>query len=90
MLPQLPDCMQRTLGEQRHVRVLPDETLFHDLRRLILSLQVPGCITRMQVWIDEMAAFVKALDPNHLVTVGAEGFWGPVRVHTHTLYTKSY
>lgn len=33
----------------------------------------------MQAWIEEMAAYVKALDPNHLVTVGAEGFWGPVR-----------
>ena len=32
----------------------------------------------MQAWIEEMAGFVKALDSNHLVTVGAEGFWGPV------------
>ncbi len=87
MLPQLPDCMQRTQRKWRHVRVLPDETQFRDLRRLILSLQVPGCITRMQVWIEEMAAFVKALDPNHLVTVGAEGFWGPVRFQMHTVYT---
>lgn len=36
----------------------------------------------MQAWIEEMSAYVKALDPNHLVTVGAEGFWGPVRICT--------
>ena len=24
----------------------------------------------------EMAAFMKGLDPNHLVTSGGEGFWG--------------
>jgi mannan endo-1,4-beta-mannosidase len=30
----------------------------------------------MPVWINEMAAFMKELDPNHLVTSGGEGFWG--------------
>ena len=44
-----------------------------------MPAQVPDCIQRMQAWIEEMSAYVKALDPNHLVTVGAEGFWGPVR-----------
>ena len=27
-------------------------------------------------WIEEMAGFVKGLDPNHLVSVGMEGFFG--------------
>ena len=40
--------------------------------------QVPECIGMMQAWIQEMGAYVKALDPHHLVTVGAEGFWAPV------------
>ncbi|XP_028761693.1 mannan endo-1,4-beta-mannosidase 2 isoform X1 [Neltuma alba] len=31
----------------------------------------------LQEWIEEMASFVKAIDKNHLVTVGLEGFYGP-------------
>lgn len=34
----------------------------------------PACL---QIWIEEMAGWLKSLDPNHLVTVGEEGFWGP-------------
>lgn len=30
----------------------------------------------MPAWINEMASFMKELDPNHLVTSGGEGFWG--------------
>lgn len=30
----------------------------------------------VQSWIEEMSAFLKAQDPNHLVTVGEEGFYG--------------
>ena len=29
----------------------------------------------MQGWVTEMAAYVKSLDPNHLLTVGEEGFY---------------
>lgn len=37
------------------------------------------CPGNFQAWIDEMAAYVKHLDPNHLVTVGEEGFFGEHR-----------
>ena len=33
------------------------------------------CDQKLQDWIESESAFVKSLDPNHLVTVGEEGFW---------------
>lgn len=38
---------------------------------------VPGGATVLQMWIDEMCTHVKSLDPNHLLTLGHEGFFGP-------------
>lgn len=37
---------------------------------------VPRCPDLVQDWIQEMAAYFKSLDQNHLLTVGEEGFWG--------------
>ncbi|KAM7275247.1 hypothetical protein ACFE04_017113 [Oxalis oulophora] len=31
----------------------------------------------LQEWIEEMSAFVKSIDRNHLITIGLEGFYGP-------------
>ena len=31
----------------------------------------------MQRWIEEMSGYLKQADPNHMVTVGEEGFYGP-------------
>ncbi|KAL4429995.1 hypothetical protein ABPG77_004365 [Micractinium sp. CCAP 211/92] len=35
-----------------------------------------SCAAKLQNWIAEMSAFLKQEDPNHLVTVGEEGFFG--------------
>jgi len=40
------------------------------------SWLVDGCAGMMQNWVEKMAKYVKELDPKHLLTVGAEGFWG--------------
>ncbi|XP_059462807.1 mannan endo-1,4-beta-mannosidase 6 [Corylus avellana] len=32
---------------------------------------------KLQSWIQEMAVYVKSMDPKHLVEIGLEGFYGP-------------
>ena len=34
-----------------------------------------GCGYALQAWVEEMAVFMKAIDPNHMVGLGAEGFY---------------
>jgi len=36
-----------------------------------------SCASDLNAWTRDMAAFVKGADPNHLVTTGYEGFFGP-------------
>ncbi len=48
------------------------------------GVQVPDCPAHFRAWIEEMANYVKKLDPNHLVSIGEEGFFGqdrPEAVH---------
>ncbi len=43
---------------------------------LINEPRCSGCGTGpLQAWLEEMAPFVKALDGNHLVSIGEEGFY---------------
>ena len=42
-------------------------------------VQVPECPANYRAWVEEMANYVKRLDPQHLVTIGEEGFFGPER-----------
>ncbi|KAL3155965.1 hypothetical protein ABBQ32_012960 [Trebouxia sp. C0010 RCD-2024] len=35
----------------------------------------PECAKKVQSWIDEMSKYLKKADPNHMITVGEEGFY---------------
>nr|QOL01199.1 putative extracellular protein TR9_011a [Trebouxia lynnae] len=35
----------------------------------------PECAEKVQSWIDEMSKYLKKADPNHMITVGEEGFY---------------
>lgn len=42
----------------------------------------PRCLSdpsgdTLQEWIQEMAFYVKSIDPKHLLEIGVEGFYGP-------------
>lgn len=42
----------------------------------------PDCLSdpsgdTLQAWIEEMSAYVKSIDGNHMVTTGSDGFYGP-------------
>jgi len=37
---------------------------------------VPDCPAKLNAWYATMARFIKANDPNHLVSSGSEGFFG--------------
>eukprot|EP01024_Parvocaulis_polyphysoides_P033636 TRINITY_DN2987_c0_g1_i1.p1 TRINITY_DN2987_c0_g1~~TRINITY_DN2987_c0_g1_i1.p1 ORF type:complete len:487 (+),score=75.95 TRINITY_DN2987_c0_g1_i1:88-1548(+) len=42
---------------------------------LINEPRCAGCsLNVIESWVSEMAAYIKSIDPNHLVTVGTEGF----------------
>ncbi|KAK9814994.1 hypothetical protein WJX73_004261 [Symbiochloris irregularis] len=43
----------------------------------------PECAGKIQGWIEEMSGHLKSLDPNHLVTVGEEGFYAMGSVNEH-------
>lgn len=40
------------------------------------SKQTERFLLGSQNWIETMAAYVKSLDPYHLISVGSEGFYG--------------
>jgi len=42
---------------------------------LINEPRCSGCEDLLQSWVSEMAAFVKGIDQNHLLTIGEEGFY---------------
>ena len=44
---------------------------------MCLTPAMCSCGGAVQSWIAMMAAYVKGLDPNHLLSIGSEGFYSP-------------
>ncbi|GLU06428.1 hypothetical protein SLE2022_234650 [Rubroshorea leprosula] len=44
----------------------------------------------LQDWIEEMSAFVRSIDKNHLLTVGLEGFYGPKSPKKSTMNPEAW
>ena len=62
------------------MKLLP-ATKLQNLWDLKCSLTLSmGCQVRfcLQDWAEATSEFMKSLDPNHLLTLGAEGFLGPM------------
>lgn len=48
------------------------------------EVRCPGCDSSViQNWIEEMCPYLKSQDPNHLVAIGYEGFYGPDSGKSH-------
>ncbi|KAK6943351.1 Glycoside hydrolase, family 5 [Dillenia turbinata] len=45
---------------------------------------------KLQSWIQEMAIYVKSMDPKHLVEIGLEGFYGPSTPNRYQFNPNTY
>jgi mannan endo-1,4-beta-mannosidase len=52
--------------------------------------EIPGGVEVLCAWVNEMSAFLKSIDPNHLVGIGDEGFFRRARARKNPLYNGSY
>ncbi|GAB4818410.1 hypothetical protein N2152v2_005456 [Parachlorella kessleri] len=39
-------------------------------------INTPSCTATLQSWIEDISKHLKSVDPNHMITVGEEGFYG--------------
>lgn len=43
-----------------------------------------GAAASLNAWMGEMSGFIKSVDPNHMVTTGIEGWYGPAHASRNT------
>jgi len=51
---------------------------------------IPDGVDTLTAWVDEMSAYLKSIDPNHLVSVGDEGYFKRKLAFGNNLYNGSF
>ena len=90
------DCQQASTHiHTAQIKRVPSQVFCRDEPAIMAweLMNEPRCsgdfsASKLQHWIERTAEFLKSVDPNHLVTVGTEGFFGSSTPGEEQSYTR--